>query len=46
MKYKVCALNELISSPYNPPTRTTKGMNSLSNKHTREWVITTYRSSQ
>ena len=29
MKYKVCALNELISSPYNPPQRTNKGMTAL-----------------
>ena len=29
MKYKVCKLSELISSPFNPPSRTTKGISSL-----------------
>ena len=29
MKYKVCALSELVSSPYNPVQRTDKGISSL-----------------
>ena len=40
MKYRICALSELVSSPYNPPQRTDKGISSLATNIRKNDLLT------